>query len=424
MPIIDLTVKDSVSCSINQFHMMNENTTYPYIRVRTSYYKKIKKPLLSGDFVETLAPWSLDVIKQDYGRKWSEVFDQIPKYDGFCNIPSHMDYKRSYKGFYNQYEPLMVKPKKGGFENIMYFLEHIFRDQIVVALDYLTILYRRPIERLPVLCLVSTERGTGKSTFLALLKEIFGANMTYNNNEDFRSNFNDSWINKLVIAVDEVLLDRREDSEKIKNLSTARAYKMESKGIDRSEVEFFGKFILCSNNEEDFITIDPLETRYWIRKVPALKTTDPFLFEKMKTEVPSFMYHLNEREIASEKKSRMWFTPEQLITDSLLKIKKRFRNKVETELLGIMSEIMDSYGIEVFNFTNKDAIELLRSNNIKVTRAEAKRIIDVWNISASDNTFNYTTYKYDHNGILYESQLKGRFYSIKRSEIDQILMIG
>src|SRR5690606_36009444 len=152
-------------------------------------------------------------------------------------------------------------------------------------------------------------------------------------------------------------------------------------------------------NEEDFITIDPLETRYWIRKVPALKTTDPFLFEKMKTEVPALMYHLNEREIASEKKSRMWFAPEQLITDSLLKIKKRFRNKVETELLGIMSEIMDSYGIEVFNFTNKDAIELLRSNNIKVTRAEAKRIIDVWNISASDNTFNYTTYKYDHNGI-------------------------
>src|SRR5690606_23147789 len=251
--------------------------------------------------------------------------------------------EKSNKGFYNQYEPLQVKPQKGSINNIMYFLEHIFQEQIALALDYLTILYRKPTERLRVLCLVSTERGTGKSTFLALLKEIFGANMTYNNNEAVRSSFNDSWINKLLIAVEEVLLDRREDSEKIKNLSTARAYKMESKGVDRSEVEFFGKFILCSNNEDDFITIDPLETRYWIRKVPPLQDPDPFMLDKIKDEVPAFMYFLRHRSIASEKKSRMWFTPEQLSTEALLKIKSRFRNKMETELLNIIMEMMDGF---------------------------------------------------------------------------------
>jgi hypothetical protein len=402
---------------------MDDNSTYPYIRVRTTYYEKIKKPLLSGDFVETLTPWSLDVIKQDYGRKWSEIFDQIPKYDGFTNIPSHINYKRSYKGFYNQYEPLVIKPSEGEFEAIHAFLQHIFGDQLSLGLDYLTILYQKPTELLPVLCLVSLQRGTGKSTFLSLLKSIFGANMTFNSNEDFRSNFNNSWVNKLVIAVDEVLLDRKEDSEKIKNLSTARSYKIEAKGVDRSETEFFGKFILCSNNEDDFISIDPLETRYWIRKIQPLKSTDPFLLDKMKVEVPAFMHFLETRETTTEKKSRMWFTPDQLLTDSLLRIKKRFRNKVETELLSIISEIMDNFELETFQFTNKDAIELLRSNNIRVTRIETKRIIDNWNISVSNNTFNYTTYKYDMNGIMYESHLKGRFYSISRSEMDQILMI-
>jgi hypothetical protein len=223
--------------------------------------------------------------------------------------------------------------------------------------------------------------------------------------------------------VDEVLLDRKEDSEKIKNLSTARSYKIEAKGVDRSETEFFGKFILCSNNEDDFISIDPLETRYWIRKIQPLKSTDPFLLDKMKVEVPAFMHFLETRETTTEKKSRMWFTPDQLLTDSLLRIKKRFRNKVETELLSIISEIMDNFELETFQFTNKDAIELLRSNNIRVTRIETKRIIDNWNISVSNNTFNYTTYKYDMNGIMYESHLKGRFYSISRSEMDQILMI-
>ncbi|MFD2598719.1 primase-helicase family protein [Sphingobacterium corticis] len=402
---------------------MENHQSYPYIRVRTTYFKKIKKPLLSGDFLETLAPWSLDVIKQDYGRKWSEIFDQIPKYDGFTNIPSHIDYKRSYRGFYNQYEPLPVSPLEGNFETILAFLKHIFGEQFDIALDYLTILFQKPTELLPVLCLVSIQRGTGKSTFLSLLKAIFGANMTFNSNEDFRSNFNDSWVNKLIIAVDEVLLDRKEDSEKIKNLSTARSYKVEAKGVDRSETEFFGKFVLCSNNEDDFIFIDPQETRYWIRKIHPLTSIDPFMLDKMKEEVPALMYFLAKRPIITEKKSRMWFTPEQLVTDSLLRIKKRFRNKVETELLSIILEIMESFELEIFHFTNKDAIELLKSNNIRINRVETKRIIDNWNIPVSNNTFNYTTYKYDMSGIVYESQQKGRFYTIERSQVNKILML-
>lgn len=85
--------------------------------------------------------------------------------------------------------------------------------------------------------------------------------MTFNTNEDFRSQFNSDWANKLIVAVDEVLLDRREDSERIKNLSTAISYKAEAKGKNRSEVEFFAKFILCSNNENNPIIIDQGETR-------------------------------------------------------------------------------------------------------------------------------------------------------------------
>jgi hypothetical protein len=58
--------------------------------------------------------------------------------------------------------------------------------------------------------------------------------MTYNKNEDFRSQFNSDWASKLIIAVDEVLLDKVEDSERIKNLSTARTFKTEAKGKDQN----------------------------------------------------------------------------------------------------------------------------------------------------------------------------------------------
>lgn len=227
---------------------------------------------------------------------------------------------------------------------------------------------------------MSKERGTGKTTFLNLLKGMFGLNMTYNNNEDFRSVFNDSWVNKLIIAVDEVLLDRREDSERIKNLSTARSYKAEAKGKSRIDIEFFGKFVLCSNNEEDFIKIDPVETRYWVRKIEPLKKSDPFMLDWMKKEIPAFLHYLNNRTIANEKKTRMWFDEKLLETPALLKVKRKFRNKNEMELLEIIQEIMDAFELEELYFTNKDAIEWLGSYNIRVTRSEVKGYLENWGL--------------------------------------------
>ena len=76
-----------------------------------------------------------------------------------------------------------------------------------------------------------------------------------------------------MICVDEVLLNRREDSERIKNLSTARSYKAEAKGRDRREVEFFGKFVLCSNNERNPVLIEAAETRYWVRACRRFRMT-------------------------------------------------------------------------------------------------------------------------------------------------------
>jgi len=402
---------------------MNENSDFPFIRVRTSYYKKIKKPLLSGDVIECLSLWSLEVIKQDYGRQWMDLFEKMPKYDGFCNIPDHINYVRSFKGFYNQYEPLTVIEKEGEFDVILGFLEHIFQEQLNIGIDYLTILFQKPTERLPILCIVSKERNTGKTTFLNLLKEIFAGNMTHNSNEDFRSNFNDSWVNKLIIAVDEVQLDRKEDSEKIKNLSTAKSYKIESKGVDRTEVEFFGKFILCSNKEDDLIYIDPLEIRYWMRKLPLLEKDDPLILEKLKAQVPAFVHFLKTRQITSERKGRMWFSPEEISTETLIRIKRRFRNKIESELIEIITEIMDNIEIEEFYFTNKDAIELLRSNNIRVNRGEVKRVLDNLKLRTQDNAYNYIAYKYDASGVIYQVPLKGRYYSINRLEISKILLI-
>jgi hypothetical protein len=222
-----------------------------YIRIGTAYYKNVKKPLASGDAMTMLLPWSVECIKQDHGRSF---LSEIPKYDGFCFVPSHLNYQRIIDNFYNRYYPFAHEAKAGKPEKTLAYLGHIFGDQL--ELDYLKILLEMPMQVLPILCLVSTERNTGKTTFLNLLKAVFTDNMTINTNEDFRSNFNSEWAHKVVIGVDETFLERREDSERLKNLSTATFYKPEAKGQDRQEIEFFGKFVLCSNNEDNFVLID------------------------------------------------------------------------------------------------------------------------------------------------------------------------
>ena len=202
----------------------------PYLRVGTTIYKRVRQPLSSGRSVETLIPWNVETLRQDYGKSYLAC---IPKYDGFCTVPDHTNYRREIDGFLNRYEPIPFQPADGIFPHIHDFFAHIFGEQVELGYDYLQLLYLRPLQRLPVLLLVSDERNTGKTTFLNLLKSIFGGNVTFNTNEDFRSQFNDDWMGKLLICVDEVLLNRREDSERIKNLSTARSYKAEAKGRDR-----------------------------------------------------------------------------------------------------------------------------------------------------------------------------------------------
>ena len=85
--------------------------------------------------------------------------------------------------------------------------------------------------------------------------------------------------------VDEVLLNRREDSERLKNLSTTLSYKVEAKGKDRDEIGFFAKFVLGSNNEHLPVIIDAGETRYWVRKIVPLWSDDTDFLQKLKAEM-------------------------------------------------------------------------------------------------------------------------------------------
>jgi len=256
------------------------------------------------------------------------------------------------------------------------------------------------------------------------LKSIFGHNMTFNSMSDIRSTFNSDWASKLIIGIEESFdSNRKEDSEKIKNLSTAMTFKLEAKGQDRFEIEFFGKIILCSNNERNFIFMDQAEIRYWVRKIPPIPKPrlDPDLLNKMVKEIPGFLFHLGSREISVPRKTRMWFTEQQIMTPELKKIKAHYLNPVEKEIYETLSELMDNNGIDEFFFTHGNLKTLMERIKVKVSKGELTHIIkNKWKLQPVPNASGYTTYLYDKNGILAEYQLKGRYYSITKERLERI----
>jgi hypothetical protein len=398
---------------------MKDCKSEKYIRVGTTLYKLVYRPLISGDFIEEKILWSYEALRQDYGKN---NLPEIEKYDGFCIIPNHIDYKQIHGTYLNQYEPVNHYPLQGEFPNIRLFLEHIFEEQIELGFDYLQILYTRPTQMLPILLLVSSERGTGKTTFLRFLKMIFGKNATFNTNEDFRSQFNADWANRLLVLVDELLLNKIEDTEKIKNLSTAGDYKIEAKGKDRREIEFFAKFVLCSNNEKNPIIIPKEEIRFWVRKIKTIEKDNIFLREQMAKEVPHFLYYLLHRELSTQNESRMWFNPKQLETPALSKIKKYNTNKIEMEMATYCSEVMERLGIKIFTCCPKDFLDIFRSSGLKADIIQIRNILkDNWGLS-SDHNSDYTFHWIGMEGELTSMKRKGRYIEIPKSLIDDILL--
>lgn len=392
-----------------------------YIRVATTLYKIVRKPLLSGDFMELRVPWNYETLRQDETK---DFIAQIKKYDGFCCVPSHTNYQPTIGTFLNEYEPIEVRPEQGVFPKIEVFLRHIFGEQYEIGLDYLQLLYLNPMQQLPILLLVSKERNTGKTTFLNLLKAIFGANMTFNTNDDFRSQFNSDWATKLIVAVDEVLLDRKEDSERIKNLSTARSYKSEAKGKDRNEVEFFAKFVLNSNNELNPIYIEQGETRYWVRKILPLIQDNPNLLNEMKKELPALLWYLSHRKLSTTKESRMWFRNDLLITNALRKMVNHNRNKIEGEVLQILVEIMETEQLTELMFCVVDIVNMLELRGLKAEHPHLRRILQHnWELHPSPTSQYYSTYALRYDGSAERKSATGRYYTITKERLNAILLV-
>ena len=395
----------------------------PYLRVGTTYYKTIEKPLISGDRISILVRWNRETIVSDHGKTY---VSSVPKFDGFCCIPEHLEYRQIVQGFYNIYNEIPFSPSaeredlKKGIPFSLNFVEHIFGEQLEMGLDYLKILLQYPTQVLPILCLVSKERATGKTTFIKWLKEIFGLNMTYIKGDSFGSQFNSDWAAMLVVAIDEVFFDKKEITERLKYLSTTNKDKLEAKGKDREEIDFFAKFILCSNNEENFIQIDENEIRFWILKINPIKTENTEFLNNLISEIPNFLQFLIERPFSTQKKTRMWFSADEIRTKALQRLVFKNNNKLESKVIELLYEFFESNEDEEINVVPQDLLNMMNKmfRPTYWTRNDIRNLLkENWKLNPQNNGLTYIRYDIDFAGIFYQNNSVGRYFTIKKDFI-------
>jgi len=400
------------------------NSEEKYIRVGTDYYQITKKPDLYGELAYCRLKWKKDTIKDDFGK---EYLSSINKYKGFIMHPSHTNYKPVVGGFFNEYFPLQVHPAEGEFKITEQFLKPLFKEHYELFLDYMSILWRFPSQILPILCIVSEERHTGKTTFLNWIKYIFYKNMRIISSKDIESDFNSDWVGSLLIAVDEAKFKNKSTMDRIKELSTAKYQNAHKKGVDKYEIPFFGKFILTSNHVNDFIFVDNLEIRYWIREIEPVKNDIPNLSSKLEEETPAFLHHIATREIITPKTTRMWFSKKDILTSALEKLTRQEKATLENEIKTCLIEILEYFDLEEIKFNLKELVELLKEYSTKVTYSDLKNVIEgKWCLEKSSDPTTYKKHvknydEYLKKFVVTKQPKTGRVYTFQKCFLTDII---
>lgn len=329
------------------------------IRVKGNYILLVENRDELGNISTDMIGWSKDTLKED---NLVYLIEEIDKYYNFRCKPSHTDYRRMVdNGYYNLYEPLSYKSKEGSFTNIMALLNQVFGIQYLdFILDYLQILYMYPERDLPIILLESTENSTGKSTFFHLVRKMFEKNTITLGNSDLMNKFNEIWLNKSVIMVEETAMKDTAVKEMIKSLSTNGGNEIVSNGKNTKQVltKFFGKFMFNSNNEGHALPITKEDIRFAVFKPKSLgnKTELGEDFKNnIELEVPAFVHYLLNRTLLHPDKGRMYFEPKVYFTDQL---KVYHQNSKSDTVKAIEDMVKDTFEM----FQEVDELEFSLTN--------------------------------------------------------------
>lgn len=370
-----------------EYRILKKNI--PYIRVGGDYYRVIIKDSRYGIPMKKLKTWKKETIIDDHGK---ELLKDVPKFHDFTIIPDNIQYQEWTDYYYNLYAEFPHKPSQepGDFTHIRLLLNHIFGEQIDLGMIYMKVLYEMPTQILPIVVLVSTERHTGKTTFLNLLDIIFGDNFVLIKPEDLHNSFNHIYATKNIIGIDETVIEKTSIVEKLKAISTQKTMTVNQKHVSQYSIPFFGKIVMATNKEDEFMKIDDEEIRFWVRKVNSIQHLITDIEDRMKAEVPHFLHYLQQLPAVDLSKSRMVFTNDQIATDKLQEVKDESRQWLMKDLGYLFGDYFLNNSKEFILCTPKDIKDFYFKNDNRVTiHFIAKTMAKDFKFTKSDKTISY-----------------------------------
>jgi hypothetical protein len=137
-----------------------------------------------------------------------------------------------------------------------------------------------------------------------------------------------------------LLPEKKEALEKIKNFSTADKIMRSERFVNNSLIDCFVKFVFCSNHEDNFIKLNKGASRFWVVKVGVIPgKSNPDFETLLQDEVSAFLNYLQNRELSTAKRDRMYFHPDQYKNEA-------FQNIVNHSEPGIVKNLriaLDEY---------------------------------------------------------------------------------
>ncbi|MBK8737654.1 MAG: DUF3854 domain-containing protein [Saprospiraceae bacterium] len=379
-----------------------------FVRIMKDYYMHATMPTSSAFVKNTLLDTDLSSIKEMFKSRNKTEVERILKdiefYHGFFNEPGHLEYKQkittsSEEGFethwYNRYMKITHKAKQNTtLEDIpvsFQFIKHIFGEKEFVykgakiqewelGFDYIQLLYLRPKQMLPILSLLSKENQTGKSMFWKWMVAVFQQNARIVPPEMLMDNFTAYFVNCLLIAIDEALLNKRETMEKVKAFTTQEESPSNEKNVKRSETQTFLKIGLSSNNIDDFAIITKNDQRFWIRDVPQIPKEHYIIdfYDKLCAEIPALLGYLSYRSIVTPNEDRMWFHPDIRKTEGLERVIAKSRPANEVLIEHTIKNYMTNSFKLVVNLGLNDLKEMVGERSLNLS--SVKWIVeDRWN---------------------------------------------
>lgn len=131
------------------------------------------------------------------------------------------------------------------------------------------------------------------------------------------------------------------------------------------------------------------------------------------------------RKFHSEKKTRMWFSPEEIKTDALQKLVWKNNNKLEGMMLETLYELFESITEEEIQTVPQDALSMVTrffktSNYSHYTRNDIRKILkDSWGLIPQSNSLHYIKHGIDYSDQFYQENKTGRYFTISKSLILQ-----